>query len=248
MKTLSTPAMLSRRAMLKGGLAVASGVSFATMFGYGRLFAQTEDAPEGDDVATILNLAATAETLAVTHYHAALTASTIDFTEEEIAYLQAALESEIVHLEFLNANGGAALVSEFYVPETVFEDRAVFASTTEAAETAFIGAYLAATRRAAELGNPLLAATTAQVAGVEAQHLALVREIGNMLPNNIALLRPVYYNVSDAVPTLQPFLEGADGFAGPFPFPGIDVAREAVGEIELEPVLPFTDPAASNQG
>lgn len=233
---------LSRRSLLKGSALLTGGVaaSFSTLFGYSRVFGQGE----GDDVATILNLAATAETLAVTHYHAVLTAGSINFDESEIAYLRAALESEIQHLEFLNANGGVSLASEFYVPENVFTSRETFAAVTEVAETAFIGAYLAAVRRAAELGNPLLAVTAAQVAGVEAQHLAFIREIGNMLPNNISLLKTPFYNTSDAVPTLQPFLEGADGFEGPAPFPGIAAAREAVGDIEIEAVLPATDPAA----
>jgi hypothetical protein len=237
---------LSRRSFLKGG-ALATGaaaVGFNTVFGFSRVFGQGE----GDDVATILNLAATAETLACTHYYAALTLSSIDFDEAERAYLAAALDSELQHLEFLNANGGQALVSEFFTPVDVFADRAVFAAVTEAAETAFIGAYLAATRRAAELGDPLLATTAAQVAGVEAQHLALVREIGGMLPNNISILRTPYFNVSDAVPTLQPFLEGADGFEGPTAYPGAEAIRMAIGESLIESVLPAVDPAAFEMG
>lgn len=233
---------LSRRAFLKGGAVVTgtAAAGFAGLFGYSRVFGQGD----GDDVATILNLAATAETLACTHYYSALAMGGIQWGEAQFAYLKAALDSELQHLEFLNANGGVSLVSEFFTPVGVYEDSATFASVTEIAETAFIAAYLAATRRAAELGDPLLATTASQVAGVEAQHLALVRQIGGSLPNHISLMRALIYNVSDAVPALQPFLEGGTGFEGPTSYPGAAVIREIVGNGGVEAVLPAVDPAA----
>ncbi len=249
---------LSRRAFLKSG-AVVGGValvSFNELFGYSRLLAQDPNSTQeptaaaatttsaGDDPQTILNLAATAETLACTHYHAAITSGGIQFTDSEMAYLKAALDSELQHLEFLNANGAKALVSAFYTPVGVFKDKKMFATVTEAAETAFVGAYLAAVRRLTELGSPLLAATAAQVAAIESQHLAIVRQIGESLPNNISLERTPYFNVSDAVPTLQPFLQGGDGFEGPTQYPGADAIRTAIGTTGLESVKPFTDPSA----
>jgi hypothetical protein len=232
---------LSRRGFLKGSVAVAgaSALSFSQLFGFTKVFAQ-----DGDDPQTILNLAATAETLACTHYHAAITSGGIAWNEAQLNYLKAGLDAELQHLEFLNANGGTALVSEFYVPENVFTDVAVFAATTEAAETAFVAAYLAAARRIAELGDPLLAATAAQVAVVEGQHLALVRQIGGMLPNHVSLGEALFYNVSDAVPVLQPFLEGGEGFVGPAAYPGADAVREAIGGVTTISIPPFTDPNA----
>jgi hypothetical protein len=105
------------------------------------------------------------------------------------------------------------------------------------AETAFVGAYLAATRVFADAGLGKLAATTAQHACSEAQHLALTREIGGLVPNNHALPLPIYYNVSNAVPTLAPFLQGGEGFVGPVSYPGLDNVNAV--RIKSDPTRPY---------
>lgn len=218
---------------------MAAGVAlagFSSAFGVSSAVA----ADGGDTAETILNLAATAETLAVTHYHAALTMGNLGLTADEVNYLKAALLEELTHLEFLNANGGKALTDQFYVPTNVFTDKAIFVQTTDNAELAFVGAYLAATRRFAELGNARLAATAAQVACIEQTHKALIRDIGGLLPNNVTLAQPIFYNVSDAVPVLGPFLNGGAGFVGPAKYPGADAARAAAKGVDLVVVPPFT--------
>ncbi len=235
----------SRRHFLQGSavLAAAAAVGFQGVFGVRRALARGED----DDLQTVLNLAATAETLAATHYYTALTKGGIAFSDFEKAYLRAALEAEQIHLDYLNANGGKALVEAFYFPKGVFESKATLAAVTEIAENAFIGAYLAATRIFAAAQQPLLAMVAAQVAGVEAQHLSFVRSLGGQVPpNNIALLEPLFFNVSDAVPTLTPFLEGqAEGFESmATAYPGREKIMEAVGMSALKPVLPASDPDA----
>jgi len=232
---------ISRRDLLKGGAVMATGVSlmgFGSMFGYQRLFAQGD----GDDAQTILNLAATAETLAVTHYYNVLTNSNIALTPSEIAILKSALDTELQHLEYLNANGGTALTSDFFFPLNVYTDRDQFAAITETAETAFVAAYLSSVRRIAELGNPLLAATAAQVAVTEQVHLALIRQIGGRVPNHVSLGQALYFNISDAGPVLQGFLEGGSGFdSSSRPFPGADAVRDLVRDDGVLPVAPFTD-------
>lgn len=237
-------ALITRRDLLKrSAVAGVSLVSFSSLFGIRSVLGGNDS--EGDDVETILNLAATAETLACTLYYAVLTTGEIPFTEVDVFYLTSALDAELQHLEFLNANGGEALTEEFYFPEDVFTDLSVFVPTTEALETAFVAAYLAATRRAAELGNPLLATTAAQVAAIEAQHLALVRVMGDLQPaNNISLAEAKLYNVSDAVPLLQPFLEGGDDLVGPEPYLGGEEMRNLLGENRITSILPATDPDA----
>jgi hypothetical protein len=231
---------MKRRNFLKGAAGVGGGIaaaSFASAFGVSSAFAAHDSR---DDAQTILNLAATAETLAVTHYYSILTARTFALNDADVLYLKLALDSEQQHLDFLNANGGRSLTSNFYVPANLLSDSAVFVNTTATAETAFIGAYLAATRRFAELGNPRLAATAAQVACIEAQHLALAREIGGLAPNNISLALPIYYNVADAVPTLGPFLQGGSGFIGPVSYPGKAAVTQALGGVKTQAVPPFT--------
>jgi hypothetical protein len=236
---------VSRRQFLAGGalLASATTLGFSGIFGLGRTHAA-----DGDSVEIMLNVAATAETFACTHYHRALT-SRIRFTTPQLAYIKAALEEELIHLEFLNANGGKALADTFYFPEGTFRTARSFGNVSAIAETVFVGAYLAATRRFAELGNSLLAATAAQVAVVEGQHLALVRETAQVLPNNIALGEPIFFNVSDAVGAVQPLLTGKEGGLGPMEkepvtYPGAETLRKAIGRSQLSPVKPFVDPSA----
>lgn len=231
---------LTRRDFLKKTAIAgsASALSFSGLFGYSQVFAQED----GDSLETIINLAATAETLACTHYYAALTDGTIALTPDERAILTAALDTEYQHLQFLNANGAVALTEEFYFPVGVYVDRENFSEITEVAETAFVGAYLAANRRVAELGNPLLAATIAQVACTEEVHLALIRQIGGRLPNHVSLAQANVFNTSDVVPVLQGFLEGGDGMdETPRPYPGADTIVSFVDDMGVMPVEPFVN-------
>ncbi|MBA3874032.1 MAG: ferritin-like domain-containing protein [Anaerolineae bacterium] len=236
----------SRRTFLKGGMLAAgtSLVGFSQLFDYQQLFAQDN----GDDVPTILNLAATAESLACTHYYTALTESNIQLTPLERDFILATLDSELYHLEYLNAHGGQSLTSQFYAPLNVYNDRANFGKITQQAETAFIAAYLAANRRIAELGNSLLAATVAQIAITEGVHLALIRQLAGLLPNNTALGEAFYFNTSEVTPVLRPFLEGGEGFRGPKPFPGADAIRSLVGKNTVDPTKPFTELGLVKEG
>lgn len=227
MHNMTRRSLLTQGAGIGGGLAIAS---FAQAF-------KVSAAEGGDDAQTILNLAATAETLAVTFYAAIINKRAFELTSEDDEYLRFALDAEQYHLDFLKANGGVSLANKFYVPGNLLVDRSVFVKTAADAETAFVGAYLAATRRFADLGFGRLAATTAQHACSEAQHLAIARDIGGFLPNNLALPLPVYFNVSDAVPTLAPFLQGGDGYVGPVDYPTADEINAIRGKSD--PTVPF---------
>ena len=224
---------ISRRNLLKSAAGITGGMAaagFAGMFGL-----QTAQASHNamDDVATIANLAATAETLAMTSYYYTILNNPLGFSDFQLSYLKLAMSSELYHLDVLTSLGGKSLADKFYTPTAFLKDKKVNVATFIAAETAFTGAYLAATRRFAELGEPRLAATTAQHAATEAEHLALTRLVGGLIPNPNALPAPIYYNVSDAVPTLTPFLQGGTGFAGPVPFPGVDAIKKLAGPEAL---------------
>lgn len=210
----------SRRDFFKQ-LAVGTGaavVGWQSLFGFSRTFAQ-EASGENDDTQTVLNLAATAELFASTHYLAAINAvenGDLDLSEIELNYLKTAFISERDHYDLLVSLGAEPVVTEFYVPDGLFSDVAMFAEITEVAETTFVSAYLAATRIFVEAGATEFAVTTAQIAGVEAEHRALVRQIGMSLPNDRSYQAFQFDNVSGAVPVLQPFLDGSgDGFVGP---------------------------------
>ncbi len=225
----------SRRNFLGGSalLATASVVGFGGMFGLRSASAQAAD---GDTIKQIIDIAATAEAFAVTHYLRALDTKTTKakFTPAQIAYLKAGLASEQAHLDFLEANGAAPLTTKFFFPVGTFDDAKTFGAVTAIAETVFVGAYIAATHRFSELGQHELAAIAAQVAVVEGQHLALVKEIAGQFPNDVALAAPVFYNVSDAVPVVMPLLDGKKGALGDMEktaidYPGKDAVAKAVG-------------------
>lgn len=221
---------ISRRAFLRSGTTAAgiAVLSGSSLFGFSRAFAQ--DMAANDDVQTIINVAATAELFASTHYLAAINGD-LGLAEAQINYLKAAFISERDHLDLLLSLGAAPVVTEFYVPDGLFADQAMFAAVTEVAETAFVAAYLAATRIFSEAGETAFAVTTAQIAGVEAEHRAFVRQIGGLLPNDRSYEEYLFHNVSDAVPTLQPFLDGSgEGFVGPVQPP----TNEEVAAIRAE--------------
>jgi hypothetical protein len=236
---------ISRRSFLKSStfIAGASALGINSLFGLSAAFAQ--DMAADDDVATIINLAATAELFATTHYLAAINgAEAMGFNDTIVNYLKAGFIAEQDHLDLLVSLGAVPVVTEFYVPATLFSDAAVFAATTEVAETIFVGAYLAATRIFSKAGEAGFATTTAQIAAVEAEHRALVRQIGGLLPNNISYAQFTLNNVSDAVPLLQPFLDGSgEGFVGPVAPPTADDIAKVRADAEMlgydTTVLPF---------
>jgi Ferritin-like domain len=241
---------ISRRSMLKGTAMVGGGafLTFSQLFGLAPIMAQdaTMMAMTDDDLQTVINVAATAELFATTHYLAAIGgAADLKLDDADVAYLKAAFISEQDHLELLESLGAKPVVSEFYVPNNLFSDNATFTATTEVAETAFVGAYLAAVRIFGQSKDTMpYAVTCAQIAAVEQTHLSIIRDIGKKLPNNTSYAQYTLYNVSSAVPILQPFLDGkADGFVGPVAPPTADQIASIRGEADKlgydNPGVPF---------
>lgn len=216
---------LSRRSLLKGSAVLGGGaiMGFNQVFGFSRVLGQEM---ADDSTETIINLASTAELFASTHYLAAInSADALGFDENVVKYLKAGFLAEADHYDLLVSLGAKPVVTEFYVPEKLFSDKALFAATTEVAETTFVAAYLAATRIFSAAAQPAFAVTTAQIAAVEAEHRLFARQIAGMdgAANNTSYAQYLYHNVSDAVPVLQPFLDGkADGFIGPVAAPTAD--------------------------
>lgn len=206
---------LSRRSFLKGGAAVSAAAIFNGAFGFSRVFGkQMED----DDLQTIINLASTAELFASTHYLAAINnAAALGLDDAQTAYMKAGFLAEWDHYTLLTSLGAEPVVTEFYVPETLFSDKALFAAITEVAETTFVGAYLAAVRIWSQSADTTpFAVTAAQIACVEAEHRAFARELGMLPANNTSYAIYNAFNVSSVVPTLQAFLDGSgEGFVGP---------------------------------
>ncbi|MDZ4767262.1 MAG: twin-arginine translocation signal domain-containing protein [Chloroflexota bacterium] len=225
---------LSRRNFLKGS-AVASGglLTFNSIWGFSRVFGQEM---ANDDLQTIINLASTAELFATTHYLAAINgAADMGLGEVQVNYLKAGFAAEQDHLELLMSLGATPVVTEFYVPPTLFSDVELFSAITEVAETAFVAAYLAAVRIFSMSAETTpFAVTCAQIACVEETHRALVRQIGGRLANDQSYAQYNAFNVSSVVPTLQPFLDGSgDGFVGPVAPPTADDIAAVRADLEM---------------
>ncbi len=240
---------VSRRNFVKAGAAGASLVGMTQLFGISTAFAQDGD----DDTQTIINLAATAELFATTHYLAGINgAEAMGLDEIQVNYLKTGFLAEQDHLELLMSLGATPLFTEFYVPDGLFADKDLFSQITEVAETTFVSAYLAATRIFTAAGAVPFAVTTAQIAAVEAEHRALVRQIGGRIANNIPYAQYQFDNVSDAVPVLMPFLDGSgEGFVGPVQPPtaediaAIRAEADALGYVNTVPFAAMPAPEAS---
>jgi len=256
---------ISRRNLLKVGVGTTAAAIFAAGLFGDEAHAQ---APAGDDPQTILNLASTAEALAITSFHSIITQSTFfrNLAPVYQNYLRSALTQEQVHFDFLVANGARPLANKFFFPNGILENLALYVFVTDVLEGVFVGAYLASIRRFAELGRPDLAWTSASVMGIEAEHKALNRAMGitqagsgagsNDGIANSPTREPVepatLFQVSQAVPTLGPVLMGGTAPAsagaliagvnfgvGPVPMPSAG-AVNAVGNALTPVPVPAT--------
>ncbi|CAA9284775.1 MAG: hypothetical protein AVDCRST_MAG26-3645 [uncultured Chloroflexia bacterium] len=213
---------VSRRSMLKTS-GIGAGVAAATLAaGLGIDVADAQVA--GDDPQTILNLGSTAEALAITAFHSIITQSTFygRLAPHYQNYLKSALTQEQAHFDLWVASGGKPLANQFFFPNGILENLALYVFVTDVLEGVFIGAYLAATRRFAELNRPDLAWTVASVMGIEAEHKALNRAMGITSAGSAAGMEngitnsptrepfepATLFQVSQAVPTLGPVLMG----------------------------------------
>ena len=158
-----------------------------------------------------------------------------------LLYLRAALGQEVAHANLLRAAGnltsgpGEDPYQTFYFNPAVFSTFLTFINTLEALENIFIGAYLTAVRELASLaarsavrGVPAgqfgaaaysstqtayFAQVAASICGVECEHRALVRVVGQIPPaaNNLyfeqtAGVKSVYHGKQSAVAALAPYL------------------------------------------
>lgn len=215
----SIQALHTRQGFLHGAAGLGVGLtaaSFTSIFGVGAFGAIVEASRSPtDDVATILNLATTAEMLAVTFYDAVRTKATFHMEESAAQSLVVVMNAEKYHLQMLRSLGGRLLQSQFYLPAGLLSNARVFASAGLATETAFANAYLAAAQRLAVLGKPTLAATAARLGASEAQHLTLLSYLAGLTPNDLTLPAQGLRDIEDAMPSLALYLHGGAGFVGP---------------------------------
>jgi hypothetical protein len=191
--------------------------------------AATAEEPGADTLKSILDIAATAESLATTFYYNALGSASLPNVNSDANrnYFQAATVQEFEHLKILEKLGGAPLTQTFYFPTDMFTDESVFFPTASLLEDFFISAYIAAARefsgavsKGIKTADPDAIGLAVQIGGIECEHRALLRVAGNLNPPNNRLIESALIKrVSDAVAPLTPFLSGGTGYTGPFNMP-----------------------------
>lgn len=256
---------VARRSFFKAaGLAGMGGALFTTA-GLRSARADFNSSAPFDDVTGIFTAALIAEDLATTFYYNGLIGGVIQDPKlagtggsvtsgqtlnTNVNYLQAALTQEIAHANLLRSLLGISdatkdPVQTFWIPAGSFDTLAPFLALLDALESAFIGAYLAATRQfaymqaqtqsragyyansdrthtysAAELNY--YAQVSASILGVECEHRALGRVIGAFRPaNNLTYeqtdaITNVVNGGTSAVAALTPFLTPSTGPAYSF--------------------------------
>lgn len=223
----------SRRALIRG--AALGGVGLAV----GGFKALPALADSSESLQDIINIALTAELLAVTTYSNAIANFKAlgfeDGTGVNFGYLRGALAAEADHVTILQLLGAQPLAKTFSFPAGMFTSGSTFAGTLETLETAFVAAYLVAVQEAAAAGRPDVAQLTARHAAVEAEHRVNARNLTNLIPsNNSSFEKLLFTKVGDAATAL-----GSLGFLSPtagnsYAYPG-PVAPDFTGMVDRHP-------------
>jgi hypothetical protein len=190
-----------------------------------------DSAMECESVKQIIDIAATAEALAVTALGGAIDAAMagqLALDDEQIQVLQAARFAEQAHYDFLVAAGAEALTLTFTLPDpAIVSDVPTFLTTVIGLEEAFIAAYMAAAQEFAIRGEHDLVKYAMQTAAVEGDHRAHARfyaisaGVLSGVPNNVAFETALFTNMGEAAAALQAL--GWIGGSGPelvYPGPG----------------------------
>jgi hypothetical protein len=222
------PTSHSRRSMLKSTIVGVAGLGAVAGLAAGgvALTQQHQSDPAHaaslttlapDSIQTILNIAITAEHLAVTFYTQVLNNEYwLGFSDNAHLDIKAALIEEQLHALFLAKQGAKPLVSKFSFPhgKDTFRDFNHFIQTQQLLETLFVAAYIVAAKEFAMLKRPDLVQIAGQIGTVEAEHRVIGRAIGGLRPANNHVFSPiVVQKVSDAVTVLkkQGFLNPVNG-------------------------------------
>jgi len=184
-----------------------------------------------ESVQDIINIAATAEALAITALGCALDSAakgTLALNPEHIQAFTAARAEEQAHYDVLTAAGAKPLTTTFTVPDPKFlTDAATFLPAVIGLEEAFVAAYLAAAQEFAALGEQRLAQLAFSIAAVESEHRVAVRffavEAGVIkgLPNDIAFEQALFTSAGSAAGALKQLgWIGGSGDSITYPGPG----------------------------
>ncbi|HEX3722285.1 MAG TPA: ferritin-like domain-containing protein [Nitrolancea sp.] len=199
-------------------------------------------ADQCESLPDIINIAATAEALAIAALGGALqsvTAGNLALNAEQVQFVTAARAEEQAHLDYLTAAGAKPLTTTFTLPDPkILSDVPTFLNTVIGLEEAFIAAYLAATQEFAILGRTDLVQIAVRAGCVEAEHraharfFAIVAGVLTGVPNNVAFEKAMFTSIGAAATALTQL--GWIGGTGPqFSYPSAP-AIDYTGVTELK--------------
>ena len=159
----------------------------------------------------VLDLLVTEEQLGVTLLTAAIEGAAGTPSEMFLPVLRNGVTQEFHHVEALNAAGGTALTTSYWLPDAAFDDGNVgLFSTLEFIETVEISLYLIGVSAYARAGEEFGARLCAEAMGTEAVHRALVRFAQGELGKDVGVPNDVGFENFDwpTVAKVRDALEG----------------------------------------
>lgn len=200
-------------------------------------------AAECETVQDILNIAATAEALAVTLLGAALAnvgPNGLLLNDDAVGTLTAARAAEQAHYDVLVEAGAEASTLTFTLPDPeLLTSAAAFWTMLVSLEEAFVAAYLTAAQEFALQGEVELTQIALQIGAVEAEHRVGARFFGiqtgafSGTPNDVAFEKALFGSLSEAAVLLETLgFIGGNGTELAYPGPG---EIDATGVESLRP-------------
>lgn len=170
----------SRRWLLRGAVAGATGIALTSAGAANALAVHAEALSGGGALQTFFNILATGEALFVTFYERGVAnAARLGLSGAGLNAIKAILAEEQIHFNFAKANGGVPVTTHFSFPHgnDTFEDRSAFLATQQLGENLTNGALLAWIKDTAAMGLPRVAQIGGQLMQVEGGH----RVVGRVL-------------------------------------------------------------------
>ncbi|MEZ4727255.1 MAG: ferritin-like domain-containing protein [Caldilineaceae bacterium] len=242
--------MVSRRDLLHALPMLGSVLLAARRQPFGQQIATRRQSRERcpATVQELLNLAATVEALTTTFYYGAITTPEGFFAGLPTSYqryLRLALDAEWFHYRHLVEQQGATPVqTAFHFPVDSFAVGRFsnFLATLDLLEVATLACYLATSRRLGELNELALAALFGQMAGIEAEHRVMGREMAQNsppAPNNLCYERADFVCATEVNQVWVRYFNGGAGFIGPVALPDQTQVISAVNGVTCEAVSPL---------
>ena len=221
-------ARFNRRSLGAAGILTVSGVTANELRSSGAR-AQT-----ARDSIAVLSDAVTAEGLLVTLLGVARTKATdLTLDEATVRLIRAAQCEEAAHFNNLVAAGAAPDTSKYSIPDQTFENPTSFLATWMDLERIMVGMYMAASRQLAANGDLDLVEVAYQIGVVEAQHLALIRQLtGERIPADRAFPAWQYHETAEALAEIRSLgFIGGRGTPYDYPGPGDRYCRGITGLV-----------------